>query len=199
MAIANWYLVHEMDQRKWRCGYCGADVAGNMGYYRNERQVNAPLQLQEIPQLAYKRIVICPGCEKPTFFDADEQFPGAIYGRSLQHLPPDVAEVYNQSRKCMVVSGYVPIVLAARTLLMHIAVDQGAKAGEHFDVYVDYLVKGGFVPPNAKTWVDFVRVKGNAAAHKMVLMNKDDAEKVLRFVEMILMFVYEYPNIASSP
>jgi Domain of unknown function (DUF4145) len=57
-------------------------------------------------------------------------------------------------------------------------------------------VKGGFVSPNATKWVDHIRQKGNDATHKIALMARDDAEKVLRFVEMILLFLYEYPNLA---
>jgi hypothetical protein len=96
----------------------------------------------------------------------------------------------------MAVNAFVPAVLMARTILMHIAVEQGADEGKDFTYYVDFLVDGGFVPPNAKGWVDHVRKKGNAATHRIALMGRDDAEKVLRFVEMILLFLYEYPNMA---
>jgi hypothetical protein len=79
---------------------------------------------------------------------------------------------------------------------MHIAVEQGAKEGENFTVYVDYLVKGNFVPPKAEKWIDHIRQKGNDATHRIALMSREDAEKVLRFVEMILLFLYEYPHIS---
>jgi hypothetical protein len=95
----------------------------------------------------------------------------------------------------MAVNAFLPAVLTARTILMHIAVEQKADEGKDFTYYVDCLVKGGFVPPNATSWVDHIRKKGNAATHRIALMGRDDAEKVLKFVEMILLFLYEYPNM----
>lgn len=94
------------------------------------------------------------------------------------------------------VDAFIPAVLAARTILMHVSVEQGAQEGQSFQFYVDFLVAGGFVPPNANSWVDHIRQKGNAATHRVDLMTRDDAEKVLRFIEMILLFIYEYPNTA---
>jgi hypothetical protein len=182
-----------MNEKKWVCGYCGTSVAGHLGYYRHPN-IGGHFSLDHMPKAA-TRIVICPGCEKPTYFEGENYWPGVAYGRPIKHLPPEIEEVYTQARQCMSVNGYVPAVLAARTILMHIAVNQGAKEGENFTVYVDHLVSGGFVPPNAKPWVDHVRAKGNAATHRIALMSKEDAEKVLRFIEMILLFLYEYPNL----
>jgi alkylhydroperoxidase family enzyme len=44
---------------------------------------------------------------------------------------------------------------------MNVAVSQGAKAGERFAAYVDYLAAEGYVPRNAKGWVDLIRAKGD--------------------------------------
>lgn len=121
--------------------------------------------------------------------------PGPTFGKPIQHLPPDLDEIYTEARNCMSVNAFIPAVLAARTILMYIAVEQKAEENKNFEFYVDHLVKGGFVPPNAKKWVDHIRLKGNAATHKIQILTRDDAEKVLRFVEMILLFIYEYPNI----
>jgi Domain of unknown function (DUF4145) len=122
--------------------------------------------------------------------------PGVAYGKPVQHLPADLDEIYTEARNCMSVNAFVPAVLTARTILMHVAVEQGAEAGLPFGAYVQHLVAGGFVPPNATKWVNHIRQKGNEAAHKIDLMTRDDAEKVLRFVEMILLFIYEYPTEA---
>ena len=74
--------------------------------------------------------------------------------------------------------------------------EQKADEEKPFTYYVDFLVNGGFVPPNATNWVDHIRKRGNDATHRISLMGRDDAEKVLRFIEMILLFLYEYPNMA---
>jgi len=79
-------------------------------------------------------------------------------------------------------------------MLMHLAVAQGAKEGLAFIDYVDFLVKSGYVPPNGKHWVDHIRKKGNEANHEIVLMKEDDAKDLITFIEMLLRFIYEFPN-----
>ncbi|OQW37393.1 MAG: hypothetical protein A4E19_13385 [Nitrospira sp. SG-bin1] len=77
---------------------------------------------------------------------------------------------------------------------MHIAVAQGAKAGESFISYVEFLASSGYVPPNGKGWVDHIRQKGNEASHEIKLMTADDATELISFCEMLLKFIYEFPN-----
>ena len=42
--------------------------------------------------------------------------------------------------------------------------------------------------------VDHIRKKGNEANHEIVLMEKEDAEDLLVFSEMLLKFIYEFPK-----
>ncbi len=77
---------------------------------------------------------------------------------------------------------------------MSIAVAQGAKEGESFLAYVDDLAARGYVPPNGKAWVDHIRTKGNEANHEIKLMAQTDAEDLILFSEMLLKFIYEFPN-----
>ena len=88
--------------------------------------------------------------------------------------------------------------MLCRKLLMHVAVDKGDKAGESFAHYVDYLVDKGFVPPDSKTAVDFVRTKGNDANHEIPHMTRDDAEKLVNFTGMLLLFAYAFPNFMQE-
>ena len=76
---------------------------------------------------------------------------------------------------------------------MHIAVAKGAKAGESFMSYVEYLSANHYVPPDAKDWVDHIRRKGNEANHEIVIMSKADAEELISFCEMLLRLIYEFP------
>lgn len=76
---------------------------------------------------------------------------------------------------------------------MHIAVSKGAKAGESFVSYVQYLADHNYVPPDAKDWVDHIRQKGNEANHEIAVMSRADAEELLSFIEMLLKVIYEFP------
>lgn len=77
---------------------------------------------------------------------------------------------------------------------MSIAVSQGAKAGDSFISYVEYLANNGYVPPNGRGWVDHIRKKGNEATHEIVLMTREDAHDLISFAEMLLKFIYEFPS-----
>ncbi len=52
----------------------------------------------------------------------------------------------------------------------------------------------GYVPPNGRGWVDHIRKKGNEANHEIRLMTKIDAEELVSFAEMLLKFIYEFPE-----
>jgi len=80
-------------------------------------------------------------------------------------------------------------------MVMHIAVEKSAKVGLSFFDYVNFISDEGYVPPNGKHWVDHIRKKGNEANHEIVLMNATDARELLTFIEMLLRFVYEFPNM----
>lgn len=76
---------------------------------------------------------------------------------------------------------------------MSVAVSEGAEQGLSFKKYVDYLADEGHVPPTAKVWVDHVRDKGNEANHEIALMERNDAERLIKFSEMVLQIMYEFP------
>lgn len=76
---------------------------------------------------------------------------------------------------------------------MNIAVAKGAKEGETFVFYVDYLATQNYVPPDARPWVDHIRTMGNTATHKINLTSKEEAEELIQFTEMLLKVIYEFP------
>ncbi len=117
-----------------------------------------------------------------------------MFGNDVDHLPPDIKSLYNEARSCIAVNAYTASVLACRKLLMSIAVAQGAEEGKNFIAYVKYLADKGFVPPNGQNWVDHIRTKGNEATHEIALMQADDAKELISFSEMLLRFIFEFPN-----
>ncbi len=178
MAI-EWYNPTGVKSRPYKCGYCGNLVASSVGYFANDGR---------------HFICLCPHCHEPTYFDGDKQIPGVSFGEEVAHLPQDVHAIYREARNCAAASCYTAAVLTLRKLLMNIAVAQGAAAGEPFVAYVEFLAAKGFVPPNGRAWVDHIRKKGNEATHEIVLMSKADAEELISFAEMLLKFIYEFPN-----
>ena len=145
-------------------------------------------------------ILVCTHCNRPTFFDdrMGGQYPGPTVGNPVQFLPKEIGTLYQEARTAFSVNAYTPTVLVLRKLLMNVAVNKGAKEGQTFLQYVDYLAQSHVSPEN-KGWVDHIRKKGNDANHEIPLMGKSDAEDLLSFTEMLLKIIYEFPNrIAAS-
>lgn len=174
-----WKSIQQLPSRSYTCGHCGFMVASDRGYQTED---------------ASRKVYVCPHCRKPTYMTKDGQVPGVAPGNEVQSLPEDIAALYLEARNSTAVSAYTSAVLTCRKLLMNIAVSQGAPEGKRFVEYVQYLADNGFVPPHGKGWVDHIRKKGNEATHEIVVMKLQDAEDLISFSEMLLKFIYEFPN-----
>jgi len=147
-----------------------------------------------IPQARGSTFTSVHICKKPSYFEGGKQVPGVAPGVEVNHLPPDIKDLYREARNCVSVGSNTAAVLTCRKLLMNIAVAQKAEENKSFVSYVQYLADHGYVPPNGKGWVDHIRSKGNEANHEIRLMNQSDAEELISFCEMLLKFIYEFPN-----
>ncbi|MCB0453717.1 MAG: DUF4145 domain-containing protein, partial [Aequorivita sp.] len=67
-----------------------------------------------------------------------------------------------------------------------------------FGQYVTYLEENNYIPPNGKKWVDSIRKLGNEANHKIEFKTPQEAERILKFTEMLLRFIYELPGIMEE-
>lgn len=180
-----WNNAHGLASRPFTCGHCGNLVASAVGYQNHTGQ---------------ESIYICPHCDHPVYFNAkQEPLPGVAFGNDVAHLPPAIKTLYDEARRCTSASAYTASVLLSRKLLMNIGVTQGAEEGKSFIFYVEYLAAHGYVPPNGKGWVDHIRKKGNEATHEILLMSDSDAQDLVAFSEMLLKFIYEFPNKIPPP
>lgn len=185
MPDLSWNDVSGVPPRGYVCGYCGHRVGPDRGYIATHSDSGLRESLF---------IYICSACRQPTYFDKrSRQWPGGPVGTPVYGLPEDVATVYEEARRCMAVAAYSTAMMACRKLLMHIAVEKGAGKNENFKSYVEWLAQNHYVPPGGNAWVDEIREKGNEANHEIKLVDRDNAEHVLAFVEMLLKFIYEMP------
>jgi len=182
-----WARAEDITPHGYTCGYCGKVVASNKGYYHASGT-------------QYGSVYICPHCDKPSYIGPNAaQVPGAVPGNEVKSLPADIEALYREARNCVAVEAHTAAVLTCRKLLMNVAVSQGAAPGKRFIEYVEYLAANGYVPPKGKGWVDHIRKKGNEANHEIVLMSKADADDLIAFSEMLLKFIYEFPNRVPTP
>jgi len=182
--LTAWANVGTVNPRAFKCGHCGNDISSEKGYVGVDGGGRSVAQIH-----------ICHHCLNPTFFDeSGTQVPGAAYGAPVQHISDEsVRLLYEEARNCVAASAFTAAVLCCRKLLMNIAVAKNAQEGQTFAQYVQYLSDQHYVPPDAKPWVDRIRQKGNEANHEIELVHRGDAEQLLRFVEMLLRLIYEFP------
>jgi hypothetical protein len=182
-----WRDRKEVESASWDCGYCGNRVSSTNGWAAT------------VGSSHLRFVRICPDCRAPTFFDRREApHPSAPPGKAVEHVPNEVRTVYEEARKSAAAGAYTAAVLVCRKILMHIAVEEGAEAGKNFVSYIEYLADQGFVPPHGKDWVDYIRRRGNEATHEIVVMSKEDAWALIGFVELLLRFIYEFPQLVPT-
>lgn len=178
---SRWQGTSNIAPVRFKCGFCSTTVSSIAGWYTNGN-----------PQ---SFLYICPDCQGANFRQGETQFPTAAFGNTVAHVPKDLNALYEEARACTSANAFTAAVLICRKMLMNIAVQEGAKEGLKFIEYVDHLAAKGFVPPNGKHWVDHIRKRGNEATHEIALMSEGDAKELVGFVEMLLRFIYEFPNL----
>lgn len=190
---ANWRHASDLPNKLFTCGFCNTTVASIRGYKLGHHPDGSGQQIGGI--------YICPSCGGPVFLDAQNiQHPSHVFGNSVEGVPKELNELYEEARRCAGQRCFTAAVLLCRKILMHIAVEKSAAEGLKFIEYVEFLSNKGYVPPDGKHWVDHIRKKGNEATHEIVLMSEGDAKDLVSFSEMLLRFVYEFPNrIPKSP
>ncbi len=175
----NWRNRENIDPKNFICGYCGHDVGSSTGY------VNTPSI----------RIYICTYCGKPTFFDNEEQYPGALLGRTINNLPLGVEQIYKEMRDSYKHSSFTAVSLLGRKLIMHLAVDiAGAEEGKNFVSYIEYLKESGYIPPYGDKLLEYLKNIGNEKNHEIKIGTKEEATKIIKLVEVLLIFMYEFPS-----
>jgi uncharacterized protein DUF4145 len=184
--IGVWQQLQSIPAETYICGYCSNKVSSKEGYFATE-YTNGN-------QISFIRI--CPNCSLPTVFSTklQEHSPVAAPGNFVGNVPPELDQLYSEARQSIGAGAFTGAVLLCRKILMHIAFTEGAKPNQSFLDYVRFLADKGFVPPHGVSWVDYIRVRGNEANHEIKLMKPADAEALVTFVEMLLKFIYEFPN-----
>lgn len=177
-----WNSVSSIDAKSFVCGHCGDNTGSTHGYYYNDGTKNV-------------RMYICTSCGHPTYFNHYEQYqiPGKTVGREINNLPEDIGLVYGEICRSIKERNYTASVLLARKLIMHLAIDVAqANEGESFVSYVDHLQKSGYVPPKSTGWLKKIKDSGNEKNHELKLATETEAISHQSFLEMLLVFMYEY-------
>ena len=177
----------------YTCPYCNKVVAGKI-HHNISYESNFP-NVGNIEEVVYS-VMECPSCHQPTIYKRNDKTTNP-FNKPLvpvNDVPEDINRIYEEVRTTIAAECYTSAVMLARTALMYIAVQKGAKTGEKFVFYVDYLNNNHYIPPNSRDWVDKIRKMGNDTAHQLTYWKKEDAELIGKLLMHLLRIIYELPN-----
>ncbi len=170
------------------CGHCGRDGSAAVVALYNPQAGQMTRWLQ------------CPTCGEGSV-ESDGpvpyMYPGVAPGPTIEGLPKEVADAYGEARRCMSVNAYTACEGLCRKILMHVAVEKGAKEGDTFAAYITHLEGAGYVTPPMKPWVNLIREHGNEAQHLLPPTDKGRAEATLMFTAELLRLTYEMDFMAK--
>jgi hypothetical protein len=173
------------DDDSWHyftCGHCGTKVSGAViGIHAGRVQW-----------------LLCPNCLAGSVSNSGIISPSALFGPEIQGLPDDVKVAYNEAQRCMSVNALTACELICRKILMHVAVEKGAKEGINFADYLTHLGNQGYITPPMKGWVDLIRQHGNKATHVLDAPDQKRAESTLMFTAELLRLIYEMDHLSKQ-
>ena len=194
MSFGGYQYIHKLDPAKpdawfsFTCGHCNRPVSGAV----------AAVMVYGGESIKWLQCTN-PECGKGSVLHINGTIiPGVMFGPNVQGLPTEVAAAYSEARRCMSVNAFTAAELLSRKILMHIAVDKGAKEGENFEPYISFLEAKGYVTPPMKFWVDLIRKHGNKSTHRLDPPEKDRAESTVMFTAELLRLVYEMEEMAKK-
>lgn len=183
-----WDKVQYSQSKAFVCWNCGEKVASKEWFFILENKEGW------FPNMV-GWIYICPHCQWPNCYSSKgEWLPWKPFGKEVENLPENIHILYNEARQCMKNQCYTATLLLCRKILMHICIEEWAEEGKNFTFYVDFLMKNGYLPTQKNNWTDKIRTSGNDMNHKNIIADKENAENILKFIQMILQLLYEFPN-----
>lgn len=174
----------EQSRYSYVCGHCNRPVSGFV--------------VATYHDLSFSGIkwLLCTNCGCGSVFSNNTIYPGKYFGPEIEGLPPNVEKAYLEARRCMSVDAFTACELISRTILMHVAVEKGAREKETFSSYLTFLSEKGYITPPMAEWVDLIRQHGGKATHLIEQPDPERAECTLMFTAELLRLIYEMEYLA---
>jgi hypothetical protein len=182
-------LSNPLAYREMECGHCNRQVVAAVLVTTNEAAAS-----EGGGETAWLR---CPNCGQGSVLTPRfGLLPGSRSAANLGGLPAAVSRAYDEARSTASVNAWTATEMMCRKILMHIAVDKGAKGGDTFAAYLTFLQGAGYVSPVMNHWVDLIRKHGNEAVHELPEVTEERGRSTLIFTEQLLRMTYEMDALA---
>lgn len=188
----DWIGSVEVLPMDFHCGFCGNKVSSSRGMagVNSGLRSTTPVPAEHVKAGAY----ICPHCSRVSYWEESEGMsPKPLYGYEVGNLPEPIATVYNEARRTLQAGAFTGVMGLCRSLLAHISKEQGSPKST-FNEAIGYLETEGHITKQMKPTLDWIRQKGNEAAHDLVVFCEADALLVMDFTANLLRNVYDYPR-----
>ncbi len=174
------------------CGHCNNKIA--LDVYARYYSIDTTKQFSRKNFVYYTGQ--CPFCGCPVIYKFSDAsvLPMVSNFENINYLPDEIEQLYSECRNAFGIGAYTCCVITLRTLMAHVAVDQGGVPNKSFIDYVNYLQQNCLPSKTNNVWVDKIRQLGNDVTHNCKIASKEDAEIAMKFTIAILKNVYEFPN-----
>ena len=114
-----------------------------------------------------------------------------------ENWPDGMHRFWIQAHDSLVRENYDAAIVIARSALLFVVRDKGAKGKTLFD-QIDDLANRGVLHPMMKDWAHEVRLLANDSAHPdapiPAHVKPEDAKDILNFLDLILLYLYDLPK-----
>jgi hypothetical protein len=121
------------------------------------------------------------------------QIPQAREFQPGENWPKELVDLYTEASACYAAGAPTATAMLSRKVLMACACDKGAKEGESFVSYVDYIVSKVLNYDKAKTAIEAIKNIGNEANHKVQFVTPQDAHRSMSIIRYMLNTIYSLP------
>lgn len=159
---------------------------------------------EEYVSCSYKslfKICQCTNCFRPIIHDwiKDSTIPYRCEFDDIPNMPDnDISKLYKEVRDAHSIGAYTCSVTTCRTLLSHIAVEEGAEEGLNFVKYVRYIEETCLPPCMKKEWLDDIRKSGNECIHELKIADEKLSSDMIKLISIVLRSIYDIPESNSK-
>lgn len=196
LSTYHWGKLYGRSTFDFTCGHCGKHTSGPV--------IAETVDLDT--HVHFVRYLCCTSCKKGSIWlnselGPDETaivIPGNKIGISLQGLPKNINDIFEEARSCFSVNSYLAVEMLCRKILYCVAVDKGSDKKISFSESLDYLGSQGYITPPMKSWVELIRKNGNSSNHDLDNPSQNRAKSTFDFTMQLLRIVYEMDFIAKN-
>jgi hypothetical protein len=113
-----------------------------------------------------------------------------------EHAPDHIGNYYRQAARNLQRGDYDAAGMMCRKVLESTTRNLGETSGNLYQ-RIEVLAAKHEITPAMKEWAHAIRLDGNEAAHDDDPMEKDAAQDLLNFTELLLMYAYTLPGMLA--